>query len=134
MLPPRLGRLLNGDVDSIASELIAICPGSDRVAANLMAIAHLENRSEPSVIIFPGFCKQHCAGNAMQRAAKRLGIIGPAYCLAERMLSDKFCSRFLTGLKNDLKAMLVWIKASEQPERRPEMTDVDSAREILELS
>lgn len=134
MLPPRVGRLLNGDVGGIASELIAICPGSDRAAANLMAIAHLENISAPNVIVFPGFCKQPCTGNAMERAVKRLGIIGPAYCLAKRMRSDKFYSRFLTGLKNVLKATLVWIKASERPEWRPKMTDVDSAREILELS
>ena len=83
---------------------------------------------------FPGFCKQHSTGNAMERAVKRLGIIGPAYCLAKRMRSDKFYSRFLTGLKSVLKAKLVWIKASEQPEWRPKMTGVDSAREILELS
>ena len=136
MLPPRLGMLLNGDEDedSIGPELIAICPGSDRAAANLMAIAHLENSSPPNVIIFPGFCQQHSTGNAMERAVKRLGIIGPAYCLAKRMRSDKFYSRFLTGLKSALKAKLVWIKASEQPEWRPKMTDVDSAREILELS
>ena len=70
----------------------------------------------------------------MELAVQRLGIIGPAYCLAKRMRSDKFYSRFLTGLKSDLKAKLVWIKASEQPEWRPKMTDVDSAREILELS
>eukprot|EP00974_Lingulodinium_polyedra_P074742 7241825-Lingulodinium_polyedra.AAC.1 len=92
MLPSRLGRLLNGDIDSIPSELIAICTGSDSAAANLMAIAHLENSSAPNVIVFPGFCKQHSTGNAMERAVKRLGIIGPAYCLAKRMRSDKFHS------------------------------------------
>ena len=53
MLPPRLGMLLNGDADSIASELIAICPGSDRAKANLMAIAHLENSSPPNVSMSP---------------------------------------------------------------------------------
>ena len=96
MLPPRLGRLLKGDIDSVASELVVICPGSDRAAANIMAVAHLENSSAPNVVIFPGFCEQHCTGSAMERAVQRLGVIGPAYCLAKRMRSYKFYRRFLT--------------------------------------
>ena len=134
MLPEPCKGLLRGVKPSPATEMIGVCPGCDHHPANDMLVHELEGTAPEHMVVLPGFCKQHDAGNTLVPMVKALNVINPGFCLAKRLRSDHFSARFRTGMYLGFMKCMRHMKKSEHPGWKPEEEHAQYAEDILTLA
>jgi hypothetical protein len=80
MLPEPCKGLLRGVKPSLATEMIGVCPGCDHHPANDMLVHELESTAPEHMVVLPGFCKQHDAGNTLVPMVKAPWLMGAHVC------------------------------------------------------
>ncbi len=132
-VPSALWGAISGE-PSRAFWMASVNLGSGHHKANLKLLAEVEDRAPANVITPHGLRKQHAAGLCITAVAKYLNFLCPLFCMAKLFRQDTYSKRFQEGVRKAALANLLWVRADEQPDWRPDPANLAYAWSILQFA
>ena len=83
-------------LSNLRAKVRAVLTTRDAAPSNVKLLGHLQAVLDPTSLLLPLLCLQHCAGNVVQRATKLLGILPGSFAVSKTLRSG-FVVRKLTG-------------------------------------